>query len=241
MKALKIILLGIFIGVNSSIANIERKSSAQSTNEFPTAKLRQALKTAKANLEKTQSGIKTRYEKDPTSRQSIVSGYLFNDVIKAIDKGKTDLIDSLAGEELAGYRAHVKKFYPKPKLEFVGFSIERPLVSVESSNETFRRIERYIEKIDASAASPVIDLMINSTPTTGYFEMWVEGESSTRSLTTNNPMKNISRGYYSYRLTKADHKEVKGTLNLIDEDGTELNCIMNKTDDREGPYPCSLR
>jgi len=241
MKALKIIMLGIFIVVNSSVANIERKSFAQSTNDFPTTKLKQALTAAKANLEKTQSGIKTRYEKDPTSRQSIVSGYLFDDVMKAIDKGRTDLINSLSGEELAGYRAHVKKFYPKAKLEFVGFSIERPLVSVESSNESFRRVERYIEKIDASTASPVIDLMIKSTPATGHFEMWVDGESSGRSLTTNNPMKNISRGYYSYRLTKADYKEVNGTLNLIDDDGTELNCIMNKTDDREGPYPCSLR
>jgi hypothetical protein len=243
MRILRPTVLAFFTVVSTSppLIPICKTAPAQSTDEFPTSRLKQAVKEAKTDLEKKRSDLKTQYEKEPGSQQSILSGYLFQDVISGIDKGKTVLIDSLGGSELAGYRAHVRQFYPKPKLEFVGYSLQKPLVTVESANESFARAEKYIGKIEASAASPVIDLMINSTPTTSYFEMWVDGELSGRNLTTNNPMKNIARGYYSYRVTKADHKIIEFKLDLINGDGTELNCTMNKSDDREGPYPCSLR
>jgi hypothetical protein len=243
MRFATFILLGVFIGTGASSPSnfTDIRTPSQSSNDFPTSKLKQAIKEAKTDLETTRSNLKTQYERKPGSQQSIISGYDAKEVIRGIAKGKTALIESLSGPEFAGYRAHVRKFYPNPKLKSVGYSPEKPLVSIQSARESYARAEKYIEKIETSAARPVIDLMINSSPTTAYFEMWVNAESSRRNLTTNNPMKNISRGYYSYRVTKAGYKPIEFELDLIDGDGTEFNCTINKLDDPEGPNPCSLR
>ena len=210
--------------------------------DFPANSLKQAIDKTKANLNKTKAELKPDYIRHPGSLASVELGYYESEVYRALERGKETLIDSLDDEGLAGYRAHVEKFYPvHPELSFVGIKKDKTLITLDSAETAFKNASEYIKKIEDSAAQPIVNFTVVSQPSTARFEMWVRGSQRRRELTTSNPLKNVPRGFYLYRVTKAGHKTIEGELDLIDGDGSELQCLLNITGDNQGPNPCSFR
>jgi hypothetical protein len=89
------------------------------------------------------------------------------------------------------------------------------------------------------ASKLTLDLSVKSGQSPAKFEIWAEG-GSIRSTGIDGVITTIYRGLYFYRVTKMGFKEINGTLNLIDEKGTVLKCVLYEVRTIDGPYPCTL-
>jgi hypothetical protein len=132
-------------------------------------------------------------------------------------------------------------FYPS-KVEVKQCTQFKPVPYVSTSEaEKVRTIVLSLTANLAAASDRLaVDLHVTSDPHTARFEI-VAGESEPRHTTTDSDITNLYRGYYHYKIEKANYKTVKGPLNLIDEEGNSIHCILHEVNNAEGPYPCIIK
>ena len=58
---------------------------------------------------------------------------------------------------------------------------------------------------------------------------------------TDNAIKGIYRGLYSYQIAARNSKPVHGPLNLVDSDPWLLECILSSVRDEGPALPCALK
>jgi hypothetical protein len=170
-------------------------------------------------------------------------------VVRSIESNKAQLITDLEGEELAGLRAYVRVKYP-PATELVVFrspTFGSELVEPYSKEDVVSKALGFISDTRAKLTNSqrrgkeTINLDCKSEPTEAKFELVAEG-GTVREGTSDSTLSNVYRGLYTYKVTKAGYKTIQEHLiDLVNEDGTSLECRLHRDDTTDGPYPCSLR
>jgi hypothetical protein len=252
-----LVLLSLAISPTAYLCSQESKRAAAQTpqtargvqhDDADTARLKKAICDASSRLKLEKEGLKTIYVHNQNSQQSLISGVYFKDATARVESGKETLMAGLDSPNLEALKAHVKKFYPRPRLDVIAFdsrhdhgSVELiAVVSEESVGEAFAAAEKYIATINAVAVNSVLDLEVRSTETLATCKLFVSARQR-REVTTNDTTKNLPRGYYTYTVTKNGYKTATGELDLVDDDGTLLDCTMFKEADSNGPSKCQLK
>jgi hypothetical protein len=93
---------------------------------------------------------------------------------------------------------------------------------------------------DLKSANPYrLDLVVDSDPRDALFELQqLTGDLLTRG--TRGAFTNVWRGEYSYSVSKAGQKTIKGTVDLIREKGNTLICHFVPSDSSDNALPCEL-
>jgi hypothetical protein len=176
-------------------------------------------------------------------------GFVKADLIRGIESNKADLIASLAGLELAGLRAYVRVKYPAATnlVVFRSAGADYDLVEPYSKEDVISQVLAFISDTRAKLTNPqrkgkvAINLDCKSEPTEARFQLVAEG-GTVREGVSDSTLSNVYRGLYTYKVTKAGYKTVQDyAIDLVNEDGTSLECRLHRDDTTDGPYPCSLK
>lgn len=175
----------------------------------------------------------------PERGQEFVEASAVRDALLA---SKFALVDQLAMDEYAGLRAYAERFYPtEPPLDTVHWGPNRvPVTSTEDATYAFAGANAFLGRL-AEAGSRAMDLRVTSAPAQAAFRIEAEGGGSVRATATDDDLKNLYRGLYTYTVTRNGYKTVKAPLNLIDEDGRVLVCRLVKATDAADATPCRLQ
>jgi hypothetical protein len=114
------------------------------------------------------------------------------------------------------------------------------VASEESVAASFAEAERYIARISAVAAESVLDLEVKTTEPRATCQLFA-GRTKKREIITTDTTENLPRGLYTYTVTKDGFKTIEGEIDLVDDDGTVLDCVMFKVTDAGGPDKCQLK
>lgn len=170
------------------------------------------------------------------------TAFVAEEVIKAINSARNQLLSRLSGQEFIALRAYIRKFYLNTDSidTFSSPHYPKPLVTQPIKENAFENASRFIEKMELVSKNTTVDLEVKSDPTEAAVIIWAS-RGTRRTMTTNSIFHNLCRGYYSYKVTKTGFKQIEETLNLIDEEGSLFECKLHKRDNPEGPYPCSIK
>lgn len=173
------------------------------------------------------------------NQQKEIRGYGKNEVSSLAERTKAGLLNRLSGGDLAGMRSYVSQFFPKASsIPSVPLSGGR-LLDVEGVNKYFGDVAYFLYKLESLKIS--LNLAVESKPTRALFRIAATGGGQPRETHTNSAVANLYRGYYVYEIIKDGFKPIKAPLNLVDEEGTTLDCILSPINQPDGPYPCKMK
>jgi hypothetical protein len=163
-------------------------------------------------------------------------------VVRIVDSSRELLLEQLPQAEFAGLRAYLKQFYPRisPTDILKVPSSPKPIISLRTKERVFQGMYDIISRVEFVSNNLSVNLDVKSDPTQAAVEIWPE-VGGKRATTTESTFQNLYRGLYYYRVTKAGFKPIERTINLVDEDGRSLECKLYGIEDKDGPYPCSLK
>jgi hypothetical protein len=167
-------------------------------------------------------------------------GYKAEEVEKALETSKQDLLKELDAKDLKGLRAYVEVYFPKAELAYLRGDGDVLLATKSSTEEVFQRLGALLGKL-RSIERLALNLKFVSEPDEARFEIWPAGDEKASSPATSNQEILLYRGFYKYRVYKPGFKTVEYTLDLVDQTGSILQCKLYKGDQAEGPYPCLLK
>lgn len=163
-------------------------------------------------------------------------------VVRIVDSSRDLLLEQLPQTEFAGLRAYLKQFYPRisPTDILKVPSSPKPIISLRTKERVFQGMYDIISRLEFVSNHLSVNLDVKSDPTQAAVEIWPE-VGDRRATTTESTFQNLYRGLYNYRVTKAGFKTIERTINLVDEDGRSFKCKLYGLEDKDGPYPCSLK
>jgi hypothetical protein len=222
-------------------------SDAQ-TEDVDAARVKRAADDASSRLRSGWNGLATVYVRSHDEKLEAITGVYVDDATAQLEAGKQALLSGLEGSGFDALRAHVERFYPRPHFVLVGFEPQpvyehaelRPVAGKESVYRSFAAAEAYITKIEAVASGPVLDLTVKSTQERSTCKLFAGGRQK-REVSTDDTTKNLARGYYTYTVTKGGYKQIEGDLDLVNDDGTLLDCVMYESTDTRGPDKCQFK
>lgn len=233
---------------SNTAAQTPQRAVGGQNDDADTARLKKALSDAALRLKSGKEGLRTVYVRNPKSQQGIISGIYVTEAAVQVEAGKEALLLGLDSQNLEALKAHVEKFYPRTRLDVVAIDSRKihgnielvAVASEESVAASFAAAERYIAKISAVAAEPVLDLEVKTTEPRATCQLFA-GRTKKREVITTDVTKNLARGYYTYTITKEGFKTIQGDLDLVEDDGTVLDCVMYEATDARGPDKCQLK
>ncbi len=178
------------------------------------------------------------FYKDPE-----VSGYRLADISTFSITFKKRLISAADAPELAGIRDYINRAYPStPEATFVGKKYGR-MISIELAQKFFSEIANLMSSLMTVAPRIIVTLEVHTTPAGARVQLFTFDGTLIRETTSNSRFTNLFRGLYNYRVEKDNFKTIVNgaPLNLVDEDGTILDCALVGHQNRQAPLPCSLR
>lgn len=113
-------------------------------------------------------------------------------------------------------------FVPKPEAE-VKFSILAQMLHQLSVLNSLR-----------------LNLTVKSVPSMARFDL-VSPTGQKITVATNTVLTNIYRGEYEYCVVKAGYKDIRYSINLIDQSGSELSCEFFLKSNEQEALPCNLK
>lgn len=241
------------------------------TSELPTTVLEVELSQELTNAENkfTEEVKKLVVVKGTLPDGGTLEGYNVNQAKQTVERGKLWLVEYLGDPSFAGITAYVNRFYPLAD-NLVTFQIraEHQLGRLDLKKKHMRLEMSYLTRnhfvrqpqdvlattgsVDAAIAAvfsffaklranvKAINLSIVSEPDEAGVELKT-GRGRGRTTSTNSKFTNVFRGLYTYTIKKNGYKDIHQELNLVDEEGTTLKCKLYLSNDRDGPYPCSLK
>ena len=250
----RIVLLygSLLLLLDSAVAQ-ERRSSKpgkqqpQHEQQADLIRLRQITEKAEVEVNASFSAVKPTTIIPRDDPKAIVKAYEPQDIIDLAMREKDKLVAALSGARFAALRAYTEKFYPIPEDPLRASHLIPPFDWVEDSKGkvyfntlSFSHLKSisFIRDL-ASLATPgqnAVDVTIDSEPQMADFVMSAKG-GNPLATTTNNVLRNVYRGLYTYKLSKPGYKPIEAPLDLVDG-GSKLKCTMNKTTDSDGPHAC---
>lgn len=161
------------------------------------------------------------------------------EVTRVIESAKDSLTRSLTQKEFLGLRDYIQRFFPRTK-DYPVIPSSPTLISSATKTRLFQDAYDLISRVERVSNKLSINLVVRSEPTQAVFEIWPEA-GGIRTTTTESTIQNLYRGYYRYKVSKAGFKSIETVINLIDEDGSSFECRLHRLDEKDGPYPCSLK
>lgn len=210
-------------------------------------RLKQVTAEAEVDLKTSFATVEPKRIKSSDGNKRVIEAYDPRDIIDLTTVQKNKLVAALSGERFAALRAYTEEFYPIPEdpLQVAYNTPPHDRLTDSRGKVYFRSLSPYqsesvlfIRQI-ASLSEPgqfAVDVTIDSEPDMADYEMSADG-GAPLTTTTKNVLRNVYRGYYTYKLSKPGYKTIEGKLNLVDS-GSELKCTLNKTTDPDGPHAC---
>lgn len=218
---------------------------------FYVALIRSDLRNNEAELTVVHTAA-SRMHRDLPPRQSLVQVSFAGNSADAFDaevifasvrSSKSELLRQLQEPQYDGMRAYIDKFYLTTEsiMTFTAPSHPRPLILRNTKEDVFHNMYAFLDKIEkVSKLRYCIDLRVVSFPSAASVELSAGGAKKGEA-TTEKVFSNVYRGYYDYVIQKPGYKTVSGAINLVDEEGTLLECTLHRNNDKDGPLRCSLK
>lgn len=208
---------------------INSSSAKQVPQEPPTtqARIAEALRRAKYRVDSNGNSL------GRVVAEGNVQGFKAAEVIQGVNQGKEQLLNELAGDQLASLRLYIETFYPVALLANLETNNSKfgPLVTPNSERRAFNKASSFIAGLrskfggfGAQDSDLSVDLNVTSEPDQALLQL-VAG-SETRETRTNNAMPNVFRGLYDYTIKKNGFKTGAGKINLIDGEGHLIQCTL---------------
>jgi|GEM_PF-4086227 len=112
------------------------------------------------------------------------------------------------------------------------------LVSEEVGRKFIDEVGAAISKVQKTAAIVAVDLDVSSKPIGAEVRL-ITRSGHFRSVITDGPMPNVYRGLYTYHIEHEGAKPGDGDIDLVDDDGTLLHCVLSAAAESGRSY-CSL-
>jgi len=112
--------------------------------------------------------------------------------------------------------------------------------SIDSTKKLYSRATAFIAKIRLVVDRGPVNITVVSIPNEARIELSTQ-RGDTTAKTTISEFPNLYRGLYNYKVTREGYKTIVGDLNLVDEDGTLLECKLYEVGEKEDPNPCTLK
>lgn len=220
-------------GAPSSLAEetAEKETPSPATQADTDAKVSASLDSSRAEIMNAKQGLKPfgqGFDGQPTFKAE--------DVIYVVNSGKSELLNKLQGEPLAGLRAYIKESYPT--VSPLNLQID-PVGGVSSSNTTkaFNNVGDFLTnlwtKLYGPNSSSTLDLKVESEPSEAFVEISADG-GDLKKTTTPSTLTHIFRGRWHYKVWKDEFSGDSGPLDLVDEKGNLLRCkLFTKNEKRK--------
>jgi hypothetical protein len=206
--------------------------------EAAVAVVRHAAESAETQLREARSRVQPMEIQIPDGS---ISGYDPGPVRITAEAARKQLLDQLTSEELAPLRAYVEAGFPDPEKELKILHLRGTNLATEkSTQDVFEKILQILTRLK-QLESLMIELRLAVTPGEALIELWPAALPEQKTPAKAGDLVPLYRGLYQYRVVKNGYKVIESTLDLVDRDGSTLECRLYLLNDPDGPYPCSFR
>jgi hypothetical protein len=161
-------------------------------------------------------------------------GYRAQDLSDLWRSTRQMLLDAANRAKLQGIVAYTNRKFP-PNL----YEERRDIVSHADGADFIAKLTTFVTTIATTANKLTVDLVFRSSPEPAVLMLFTQQRGDTPRYPSPVVIQNIYRGWYDYRATASDCKDIDDKLNLIDQNISELDCFFVSWYSKMESYPCS--